>query len=186
MDSTDPRVCFRRRCGSGFLRTSRSFVLALVMGALPWGAVLGEQQMTTGRIPYTQTDGRTIYNERCALCHMPDGRGKTDGVNGFPPLTGMSGWLATREGRLYVAHALVFGPYGGVMVGDTFYFGIMSRFAHRFNNQQMVAVLRYVAEELNEPLPGYEPFDSALINEARRRTDHIDAVHAERDQLPSR
>jgi mono/diheme cytochrome c family protein len=143
-------------------------------------------KLGTGRIPYRQTEGRKIYLERCALCHMPDGRGKTDGVNGFPPLTGMSEWLATREGRLYVAHALVFGPYGGVMVGDTYYFGIMSRFGHRFDNQQMIAVLNYVAEELNTPLPGYRPFDAALIDEARGLTDHIDAVHAERDRLPPR
>lgn len=36
------------------------------------------------------------------------------------------------------------------------------------------------------PLPGYAPFDSESINEARAKTDHIDAVHAGRDRLPPR
>ena len=159
------------------------FMLALL-------ALAGEQARasppTGWRVVYTQQDGGRIYAERCALCHGAEGRGKTDGVHGFPPLTGMSEWMSLREGRRFAAYALVFGPYGGVTVGDTYYNGIMSRFGHRFTNQQMIAVLRYVAEVLNEPRPGYVPFDDAVINEARRMTDHIDAVHAERDRLPPR
>ncbi|MGQ0619427.1 MAG: c-type cytochrome [Panacagrimonas sp.] len=161
----------------------RTLALGLLMLTLPMATLASKKG---GRVKYTEQDGRQIYIERCALCHMPDGRGRTDGTYGFPPLTGMAEWFALREGQLYIAHALIFGPYGGVMVGDRFYNGIMSRFGHRFSNEQMVAVLRYVAEELNTPLPGYVPIGTDIIEEARRRIDHIDAVHAERDQLPSR
>lgn len=158
-------------------------LLCLPIFALPSAAWARQKG---GRVIYTETNGEQIYKDRCALCHMVDGGGKTDGSHGFPPLTGMSEWMAMREGQLYVAHALIFGPYGGIMVGDIFYDGIMTRFGHRLNNEQMIAVIRYVAEKLNTPLPGYKPIDSAIIDEARKRTDHIDAVHAERDRLPPR
>lgn len=115
---------------------------------------------------------------------MPDGRGISDGFNGFPPLTGMSEWLSTRSGQRYVAHAIIYGPNNGVIVVDTFYFGLMPRFRPRLDNQQMVALVRYIAEGLNSPRAGYRPIDASIVEEARQLTDTIDAVHAERDKLP--
>jgi mono/diheme cytochrome c family protein len=138
------------------------------------------------RVIYTETRGQKIYLDRCAVCHLPDGRGQSDGFNGFPPLTGMSEWLATREGQRYVAHVILYGPYGGVVVGENFYFGMMPRFAPRFTNEQIVSVIRYVSEQINTPLPHYRPIDLSVVEEARRLPDHIDAVHAARDALPPR
>lgn len=143
-------------------------------------------QRKSNRVPYLEQEGRKIYLDRCALCHLPDGRGQGDGFNGFPPLTGMSEWMAMREGQLYAAHAIIYGPYGGVIVGDTFYFGMMPRFAPRFTDEQIVAVIRYIAEELNTPLPHYRPIDTSIVAEARRLPDNIDALHEERNQLPWR
>ncbi|MGQ0700694.1 MAG: c-type cytochrome [Panacagrimonas sp.] len=140
------------------------------------------------RTVYTAQDGRQIYNERCAICHLQDGRGSvhSDGFEGFPPLIGLSEWMSLREGQRYVAHAIIYGPYGGVVVGNQFYFGMMPRFRPRFTNEQIVAVIRYVAEELNTPLPGYKPIDPALVEEARRLPDTIEAVHEGRNRLPPR
>ncbi len=135
---------------------------------------------------YEERDGRRIYMDRCAECHMPDGRGRGDGSNGFPPLTGMSEWFALPEGKLYVAHAIVFGPYGEVMVGDQFYYGMMPRFGPRFDDQQIVAVIRFIAEELNTPAPGYEPIDIETVKAARRLTDRMDVLVNERYDLPPR
>lgn len=140
------------------------------------------------RSPYTERVGQRIYEERCALCHMPDGRGSSysDNFNGFPPLTGLSEWMSLREGKRYVAHAIIYGPYGGIAVGDKFYFGMMPRFRPRLDNGQIVAVIRYIAEQLNQPLPSYVPIDTALVEEARRLPDTIEAVHEGRDRLPPR
>ena len=135
---------------------------------------------------YGERDGRRIYMDRCAECHMPDGRGQGDGSNGFPPLIGMSEWFTLPEGRLYVAHAIVFGPYGEVMVGDQFYYGMMPRFGPRFDDQQIVAVIRFIAEELNTPAPGYEPVDIQTVKSARRLTDRMDVLVSERYDLPPR
>ena len=151
----------------------------------PQGQV--RNKVNPNRVIYTETRGQTIYLDRCALCHQPDGKGKTDGSNGFPPLTGLSEWMTLREGQLYVAHAIIYGPYwGDVLVGDQYYFGMMPRFGPRFTNEQIVAVIRYVAEELNEPLPGYTPITVQLVEEARRLPDNMEAVREERSMLPLR
>lgn len=140
------------------------------------------------RLAYTERDGRQIYLDRCAMCHMPDGSGSlhTDEFNGFPPLTGMAEWMSLRDGQRYVAHAILYGPYGGLTVNGQFYFGMMPRFRPRLDNGQIVAVIRYIAEHLNQPLPGYVPIDAAVVEEARRAEDTIDAVHEARYALPPR
>ncbi|MGQ0700700.1 MAG: c-type cytochrome [Panacagrimonas sp.] len=162
-------------------------ILACLLSSMTvaWASQATAEQKA-GRIVYTEQSGRRIFDERCARCHMADGSGQSTGDTGVPPLTGMSQWFATREGQRYAAHAVIFGPYGGVMVGGKRYAGFMSRFGTRFTNEQMVAVLRYVAEELNRPLPDYKPIDTAVIAEARLLPDTIDALHAERDALPVR
>ncbi len=140
------------------------------------------------RLPYNERDGRKIYTERCSVCHLADGTGSlhTDNFNGFPPLTGMSEWMNLRLGQRYVAHAIIYGPYGGIVVGGQFYFGMMPRFRPRLDNEQIVAVIRYVAETLNTPSPGYVPIDVSVVDEARHLEDTIEAVHEGRYALPPR
>lgn len=165
-------------------------VLCVVLGgglASAASAQNAGQRTNPNRAVYTETDGARIYRDRCALCHQADGRGKSDGENGFPPLVGLSEWMALREGQLYVAHAIVYGPYwGDVVVGDRYYYGMMPRFGPRFSDEQIVAVMRYVAEQLNTPLPGYRPVTVELVREARRLPDSMDAIRDERAQLPPR
>jgi mono/diheme cytochrome c family protein len=175
-----------RTCAPAGIRRSRR-LWPLLLGACALALPqVGLAERKTNRVLYTETEGKQIYLDRCALCHMADGRGRSDGVNGFPPLTGMSEWMATREGQLYVAHAIIFGPYGDVLVGDQFYFGMMPRFGPRFDNGQIVAVIRYMAEELNDPLAGYVPIDESLVEEARRLPDNMEALVEERMMLTPR
>ncbi len=161
--------------------TRRVFALAVLFLAAPTDSF-------AQRSAYTERVGKQIYTDRCAVCHMPDGSGSShqDNFNGFPPLTGMSEWMNLREGQRYVAHAIIYGPYGGLTVGGKFYFGMMPRFRPRLDNDQITAVIRYIAEELNAPLPGYVPIDAKLVEEARRLEDTIDAVHESRYALPPR
>ncbi|WP_428311226.1 c-type cytochrome [Hydrocarboniphaga sp.] len=166
------------------VNTMQSALLALSL--LPTPALA---QKKTNRVIYTPTEGRQIYNDRCAVCHLPDGKGRggeDDEGNGFPPLVGMSQWLATREGQLYVAHAIIYGPYGSVAVGDKLYYGLMPRFGVRFTDVQIVEVVRYIAEVINKPAPGYKPIDAAIVQQARRLPDNMPALELERNELPPR
>jgi mono/diheme cytochrome c family protein len=146
-------------------------------------------QKKTNRVIYTPTEGRQIYTDRCAVCHLPDGKGRggedTEG-NGFPPLIGMSEWLATREGQRYAAHAIIYGPYGAVLVGDRFYYGLMPRFGIRFTDEQIVQVIRYIAEVINKPARGYRPIDQSVVQEARALPDNMTVLEMERNELPPR
>ena len=168
---------------------------------LAWVCLLGlallpaspSAQMKPNRVHYFETDGQRIYMDKCAVCHMPDGRGRGGGaddpdgiVDGFPPLTGMSEWLSMEQGQRYVAHAIIFGPYGEVLVGDSYYYGMMPRFMPRLNNQQIVAVVRFIAEKLNKPAPGYKPINEAIVQQARKLPDRMEALAREREQLPPR
>lgn len=143
----------------------------------------------TNRVIYRPTEGRQIYRDRCAVCHRTDGsgRGGDDAdSNGFPPLTGLSAWLATAEGQQYVAHAIIYGPYGAVEVGDKLYYGLMPRFGPRFTNLQIAEVIRYIAEVLNKPAPGYRPITVEQVEAARHLPDDMAALEQERIALPPR
>jgi len=158
----------------------------LTLALLP-SSVLAQKK--TNRVIYTPTEGRQIYNDRCAVCHLANGGGRggeDEEGNGFPPLIGMSEWLATREGQLYVAHAIIYGPYGSVLVGDRFYYGLMPRFGPRFTNVQIVEVIRYIAEVLNKPAPGYRPITVEIVQAARGLRDNMDELELERSELPPR
>lgn len=129
-------------------------------------------------------DGAQSFQKRCALCHGADGRGQE---GAFPPLRdSMADWLATPEGRLYVATFVVHGPNGTVTVGGKSYTGMMPMYRWRMKDPEMIAVLRYVAETLNTPKPGYVPFDTAVVTQARAIPDDEALIHGMRAKLPPR
>lgn len=47
-------------------------------------------------------------------------------------------------------------------------------------------MIRFIAEELNTPAPGYEPVDVDTVKSARRLTDNMDVLVNERYDLPPR
>lgn len=153
-----------------FPRRLRQAAATGLLGALPFAVT-------------AQQTGEQIYAQRCAGCHMADGSGTP---TAFPPLKNLSGWLATAEGRLYVSHAILYGPYGEVMVGGQRYAGMMPRYGPRLRNAEIVAVIRYIGETLNTPLPGYVPVDESVIAAARALPDKMQAVSEERSRLPPR
>ena len=169
---------------------SRAWLGLFVLTLLPTQL---QAQIKLNRVIYYETDGQRIYMEKCASCHLPDGKGRGGGaddpdgiIDGFPPLTGMSEWLSMKQGQLYVAHAIIFGPYGEVLVGDSYYYGMMPRFAPRLNNQQIVAVVRFIAEKLNKRAPGYKPITEAIVQQARKLPDRMEELAIEREALPPR
>ncbi len=171
---------------AGLIRLAWASLLGLTLSP-----TLAQAEWKPQRKIYYGKEGEQIYNDKCAVCHLPTGAGRGGGeedAGGFPPLAGMgmSEWLATKEGQIYVAHAIIFGPYGEIIVGDKLYIGFMPRFKPRLNNQQMVALIRYIAEKLNKPAPGYVPITEAIVEEARQRPDNKDELTRERDSLPPR
>lgn len=167
------------------MRRKRTIIALFLIGGLLSAATFAAGKRDFQRT-YNVRDGARIYADKCALCHLDSGKGKTNGVDGFPPLVGLSEWMALREGQLYVAHAIVFGPYSGVLVGDHVYEGLMPRFGPRLDDQQIAAVMRYIAEVLNKPAPGYVPVSEEIVREARALPDDMDSLIMERFALPPR
>ena len=132
----------------------------------------------------TAENGAQSFAKRCAICHQSDGSGQE---GNFPPLKDtLAGWLATPEGRLYIATFVVHGPNGTVQVGGKSYTGMMPMYSWRMKDPEMIAVLRYVAETLNKPKPGYVPFDTELLAVARAIPDDEALIHSMRAKLPPR
>lgn len=128
-------------------------------------------------------DGAALYKAKCATCHQAQGQG----IEGrYPPLTGLQSWLATELGRTYISQVVVNGLYGTIQVGDHSYRALMWTFKGRLKDPELVAVLRYVAESINTPQPGYEPFDRAIITAARAASGDDKDMLALRAQLPPR
>lgn len=129
-------------------------------------------------------DGAHVYSSRCAACHQSDGKG-VDGR--CPPLRqSLSGWLATPQGRSYLVAAALYGPVGELKVDGKTYSSIMPAMGRRMNDDEIVAVLRYVGENLNTPPAGYQPFDAALVASLRSSPTAEDSLMADRGKLPPR
>ena len=116
-------------------------------------------------------DGQASYLKRCAPCHQADGQGV---AGHFPPLTGMSAWLATEAGRAYVTRIVMQGYAGAIRVQGQDYQGLMLTYRGRMKDEEFVSVLRYVAETLNRPADGYQPIDLPLVAAARAASANMD------------
>jgi mono/diheme cytochrome c family protein len=128
-------------------------------------------------------DGKSLFAERCASCHQAQGQGLP---GRYPPLTQLEEWLATPEGRHYVARVVMHGFAGPIEVGGEAYDGLMLTYRWRLKDPQITAVLRYLAESLNSPRPGYEPYSEQQITAIRAVKMPDAEVRAIRDALPAR
>lgn len=128
-------------------------------------------------------DGAALYAQRCAVCHAAQGQG----IPGHsPPLTGMEAWLATEKGRTYIARTVVHGLAGEIKVRGQTYSALMLTFRWRLPDEDLAAVLGYVAETLNKPAPGYQPIGLEALKAARAASGRDADTLALRAQLPER
>lgn len=128
-------------------------------------------------------DGAALFAQRCVICHQAQGQGIPDHV---PPLTGMEAWLATEQGRAYIARVVVHGVVGPITVQAKPYNALMLTFRARMQDPDLVAVLNYVAETLNHPVDGYQPFTLETLSAARAAPGRDADTLALRAQLPDR
>ena len=96
----------------------------------PWLAKFeGSLQGKTG---FFSTDGKKLYNDSCAGCHMAKGEG-AKGAGYYPPLANNS----KMESKYYIISVVMNGLRG------------MPSFHSMMTNEQIAAVTQYVHSNLN-------------------------------------
>lgn len=96
----------------------------------PWLAKFeGTLQGKTG---FFGTDGKKLYNDSCAGCHMSDGKG-AKGAGYYPPLANN----AKMQSKYYIISAVINGLRG------------MPAFHSMMTDEQIAAVTQYVHSDLN-------------------------------------
>lgn len=88
-----------------------------------------------GHTAFNTLDGKKLYHDSCAACHMHEGEGAY-GAGYYPPLANNP----KMESKYYVLDILINGFRG------------MPSFRHMMNDEQMAAVTQYIVQDLN----GYE------------------------------
>lgn len=86
-----------------------------------------------GTNAFVTTDGKKLYHDSCAGCHMHEGEGAF-GAGYYPPLANNS----KMESKYYTINILINGFRG------------MPSFHTMMNDEQMAAVTQYVMNELND------------------------------------
>ena len=85
-----------------------------------------------GKTGFFSTNGKKLYDDSCAGCHMQDGRG-AQGAGYYPPLADNS----KMQSKYYIISVVVNGLRG------------MPSFHRMMNDQQIAAVTQYVHSDLN-------------------------------------
>lgn len=91
-----------------------------------WHTIFGDDNS------YSTNDGKKLYHESCAACHMHKGEGAI-GAGYYPPLANNS----KMESKYYIIDILINGFRG------------MPSFHRMMDDEQMAAVTQYIRTELN-------------------------------------
>ena len=91
-----------------------------------WHAIFGDNNS------YSTNDGKKLYHESCAACHMHKGEGAI-GAGYYPPLANNS----KMESKYYIIDILINGLRG------------MPSFHRMMDDKQMAAVTQYIRTEFN-------------------------------------
>ena len=106
-----------------------------------WHAIFGDENA------YSTNDGKKLYHESCAACHMHKGEGAV-GAGYYPPLANNS----KMESKYYIIDILINGFRG------------MPSFHMMMDDEQMAAVTQYIRTEFN----GYkDPVTAADVAQLR-------------------
>ena len=87
---------------------------------------------TQGKTGFFTTNGKKLYDDSCAGCHMPKGDG-ADGAGYYPPLANNS----KMQSKYYIISVIINGLRG------------MPSFHSMMNDAQIAAVTQYVHSDLN-------------------------------------
>jgi len=87
---------------------------------------------TQGKTGFFSSDGKKLYDDSCAGCHMSKGEG-AQGAGYYPPLANNS----KMESKYYIISVVINGLRG------------MPSFHNMMNDQQIAAVTQYIHSDLN-------------------------------------
>lgn len=91
--------------------------------------------------------GAAIFNERCALCHQPDGHG-APGV--APSLAGtLARYTGSPDGVRYLSQIVVSGMVGKIPTEGKVFSGLMPSFRDTLSDADIAAVVDYVLATYN-------------------------------------
>lgn len=136
-------------------------ILALLVSSV----LLASDQVGVGGDESSNAQGRALFSQ-CAACHLASG----EGVKGaFPPIRNrLASMSSNPEGRLYLQSVLLQGLSGKISVSGVDYFGFMQSYGDILNDQQISAVLNYVAVELaDEPSVDFKEYSATEVAAAR-------------------
>lgn len=97
--------------------------------------IADKPKSTTTSTQNEYPQGKEVYNNLCATCHLPSGKGI---AGSFPPLDG-SNWLT--EKRAESIHAVKYGLNGPIVVNDVEYNNVMSPMG--LTDQEVADVINY-------------------------------------------
>lgn len=148
------------------------YVLAggLILAGLTWAWLRSEQLVLTSERDAEQaqvaTDAETfewvelgerVYLANCANCHTTDGRGR----NMYPPLTNLSGFAETEEGRRYLTHLVLYGLRTGAHAAPMPPMPHLSDVQIAAVNNHLVTAFDEQVQEAGEPPRLFVPPDVA-------------------------
>ncbi len=149
--------------------------LALVPAVLAQGTPIGEADASAGE---------TVFNGSCVACHQATGAGIP---GAFPPLAGHLPEVVSLDGgRPYVIDVVLYGLTGAINVHGAAYNGMMTPWASVFDDDQIAAVLNYVATAWGnaDALPeGFAAFTADEVAAQRATAKDSAAVYGERQAL---
>jgi len=119
--------------------------------------------------------GAAIFNERCALCHQPDGHG-APGV--APSLAGtLARYAATPDGIKYLSQIVLSGMVGKIQTEGHSFSGLMPNFAADFSDAQIADVVDYVLAKYNgvskPPITVQDVAQARAANPVATQTRHL-------------
>lgn len=97
--------------------------------------IADKPKSTTTSTQNEYPQGKEVYNNLCATCHLPSGKGI---AGSFPPLDG-SNWLT--EKRAESIHAVKYGLNGPIVVNGVEYNNVMAPMG--LTDQEVADVLNY-------------------------------------------
>jgi len=126
--------------------------------------------------------GAGLFAQYCQSCHQANGQG----IPGtFPPLAGhVQEILARKEGRAYLVDVLLFGLQGEIVVQGKKYNGAMPAWGPQLKDDQIAALLTYIATSFGNKLPpGQKPFTAQEVKAERGKNLTPQKVYELRKKL---
>jgi mono/diheme cytochrome c family protein len=86
-----------------------------------------------------QADGAALFNQHCAVCHLPDGAGQP----GVAPALKGEHWAKLGAERVYLPNVLLYGLSGAIKVNGQTFVGVMAPFAN-LDDASLAAIATHV------------------------------------------